>query len=463
MNKFRTEEDSLGKIKVGASVYYGSHTQRSLNTFLISGLAPYKEYILATVLMKKAAANVNSSLSLLSRKNANVIISVCNEILNGKFEDQFTIDMFQAGAGTSHNMNVNEVIANRANQLMGAPLGSYQFIHPNDHVNMSQSTNDVIPAAIRVAALMIIPDLLRRLTSLEKAFSLKSKEFSEIIKAGRTHLQDALPVTLGQEFGAYAKAIHNDILRIETVSKRLLRLGIGGTAVGSGINTHPKYHTMMIDELSRLTRLPLVSSGNLFESMQNTSDFLDCSSALKIVAQNLIRIGQDLRLLSSGPGSGYNELTLPAILPGSSIIPGKVNPTVAEMLIMVCFQIIGFDEAITLASLSGQLELNVMLPIISYNLLSQVKLLTNAANVFDKQCVSGIQANKKMCNFWFERSVGIAAILNPLLGYAKTALLVKEAVKTGKTINELVLEKKYLTRQQAKKIFNVKFITKPNR
>ena len=359
-------------------------------------------------------------------------------------------------------MNVNEVIANRANQILGAPLGSYRFIHPNDHINMSQSTNDVIPTSIRIAALNLLPQFMHELDGLKLSFSKKEKEFAEIIKSGRTHLQDALPITLGQEFSAYAEALTNDRKRLEDEQDLLRRIGIGGTAVGTGINTHPRYQQMMVKELSRLTKLPLVSAENLFESMQNTADFLGLSSNLKILAQTLIRIGNDLKLLSSGPRTGLAEITLPAVQPGSSIMPGKVNPSIIEMLTMVCFQVIGYDQAILLASSAGQLELNVMLPLIAYDLLEQIKLLTSASKIFAEKCVAGIKADEEMCRYWFERGSGIAAILNPIIGYDKTAELVKESLKRGKSIKDLAIEKGYLTKEKAEEIFNIKKITGPN-
>ncbi|MBI4991095.1 aspartate ammonia-lyase [Candidatus Gottesmanbacteria bacterium] len=462
MKKTRLEKDILGTIKIPINAYYGAQTQRALDNFPISGLKSHQVYISSIAFIKKAAAITNNKLNLLNNRKAEAIITACDEILKGKFCDQFIVDIYQAGAGTSHNMNVNEIIANRANEILGAPLGSYKYIHPNDDVNMSQSTNDVIPTAIRISCLFLLPKLLKSLNDLAESFSKKSKEFSGIIKSGRTHLQDALPVTLGQEFEAYAKAISYDRQRIEKSAKNLLRIGIGGTAVGTGINTHPKYHLLMISELKKLTKLPLKSSGNLFESMQNTADFLDLSGSLCILSQTLIRIGNDLRLLSSGPRTGFAEVTLFAVQPGSSIMPGKVNPGVVEMLTMVCFQVIGFDQAILLASVSGQLELNVWLPLIAYNLLEQIRLLTNAVQVFEDKCVSKITANENMCRFWLERSLGIAAILNPYLGYEKVVQLVKEALNKNISIKELIKEKKFLNPKIMKKIFEIKNLTRPN-
>jgi len=461
--KNRKEKDSLGSITVPANAYYGSHTSRSLSNFPISGQTNHYSLIKAVVTIKKAAALVNLKLGLLDEKKSKAIITACNEILSGKFTDQFVVDVYQAGAGTSLNMNVNEVIANRANELLGAKLGSYKFIHPNDHVNMSQSTNDVVPTALRIAILGELPKLTKSLNELSKALTGKSKEFSKIVKTGRTHLQDALPLTLGHEFGAYAKAIEKDIMRIKRVSNSFYEIGIGGTAVGTGVNSHPRYHRLMVQELKTITKLPLRSSGNLFESMQNAEDFLDLSSSFRTLSQTLIRIGNDLRLLSSGPKTGFAEITLPAVQPGSSIMPGKVNPSIIEMLTMVCFQVIGYDQAILLASQAGQLELNVFYPLIGHNLLEQMKLLTNAINVFTKKCVTGIKANKEMSDFWLQRSSGIAAVLNPYFGFAKTAQLVKESLKTGKSVKELAIKKGLISPQQSEEIFNITHLTTPQK
>jgi len=462
MKNIRIERDTLGAVEVPKDAYYGAHTARAIKNFPISGLKPHRVYIESIVVIKKAAALVNSKLKLLDSKISNAIVKACNEILAGKFDDWFVVDPYQAGAGTSLNMNVNEVIANRANELLGAPLGSYKFVHPNDHINMSQSTNDVIPAAIRIAALVSLPKLLNTIKRVEKTFQKKSKEFNQILKAGRTHLQDAMPITLGQELSAYGVALTKDRKLIDKATINLYEIGIGGTAVGTGVNTHPKYHSMMVRELSKLTKLLLKSSPNVFESMQNTADFLDFSSSLRTLAQTLIRIGNDLRLLSSGPRTGLSEIILPEVQPGSSIMPGKINPSIIEMLTMVCFQVIGFDLTILLSSQAGQLELNVMLPLIAYNLLEQLNLLTNALESFNKNCLKGLQVNKEICRFWFERSTGVAALLNPYIGYEKAANLVKLSLQTNRSIKELAIEKGYLTQKKVDILFSVKNLTKPN-
>lgn len=437
-------------------IYYGAETKKALENFPISGLKPHPVYTSSVVFIKKAAARVNWKLGLLDKQKAQAIIQACDEILDGQFTDQFVVDPYQAGAGTSFHMNVNEVVAHRASEIGNQP------IHPNDDINMSQSTNDVIPTAIRISCFILLPNLLKILKKLRVSFDEKSKQFSPIIKSGRTHLQDALPVTLGQEFAAYATAIKNDEERINQAADNLLKIGIGGTAVGTGINTHPQYHQLMIKELTDLTKLPLRSSDNLFESMQNTADFLHLSSALRILAQTLVRIGNDFRLLTSGPKAGFAEISLPEVQKGSSIMPGKVNPSIVEMLTMVCFQVIGFDQTILQSSIAGQLELNVMLPLIAFNLIEQIRLLTNAVGVFNEKCVRDIIANPKMCQYWFEKSSGIAAILNPYLGYDKTAKLVKMALKLNKPIKDLAIELGYLSKEKAAKIFSVASLTKPN-
>lgn len=461
MENIREEHDTLGNVKVPQKAYYGAQTVRAINNFPISGLKPNSSYVYSTVIIKKTAATVNRRLGLMPEDKMKAIIKACDEILAGGLADQFVVDPYQAGAGTSHNMNTNEVIANRANEILGAPLGSYRFIHPNDDVNMSQSTNDIIPVAIRLTVLKMTPSLLKNISSLKESFSKKAGEFADIIKSGRTHLQDALPVTLGAEFSAYSKALENDIQRIQKAIDNLLKIGIGGTGVGTGINSHKDYHKEMVEELKNLTGFPLKSNENLFESMQNTADLLEFSSSMRILAQTLIRIGNDLRLLSFGPRAGLAEIILPKVQPGSSIMPGKVNPSIIEMATMVCFQVIGYDSAILMSSQAGQFELNVMLPLIAHDLSEQIKLLTNTIEILDTKCVSGIQANKEMCKFWFERSAGIAAILNTFLGYEKTAEIVNFALTKNISIKDAVIEKKYLPTQTVENIFKIENLTHP--
>jgi fumarate hydratase class II len=459
MEKVRIEHDTLGEVKVPTGAYYGAQTVRALNNFPISGQRPSKEYVVAVVIIKKAASVANHRLGLMERQKSDAIVRACDEILGGKFLDQFVVDPYQAGAGTSHNMNVNEVIANRANEILGAPLGSYKFIHPNDDVNMSQSTNDVIPTAIRLMVLGMSAGLLENVFLLHKSFSKKADELMKIVKTGRTHMQDALPVTLGQEFGAYAVALRNDMDRIERANMNLFKIGIGGTGVGTGVNTHRDYHGQMVLELSKLRDKKLKSNGNLFESMQNAGDLLEYSSACRSLAGTIIRIGNDLRLLSSGPRSGLSEIMLPKVQPGSSLMPGKVNPSIIEMMTMVCYQVIGYDQACLLAMMSGQLELNVYLPLLAYDLQEETRLLTNGLKVFKEKCVDGIQANEEMCAYWFERSSGIAAILNRYLGYEKTAELVRYALEMDISIKEAVLKKKFLSEDKVEEIFKIENLT----
>ena len=431
-------------------IYYGAQTQKSIENFPISGERPDLNFIYSIVLIKKAAAIVNGNLGLLEKKYSKAIISACESILNGKYNDQFVVDIFHSGAGTSLHMNVNEVIAKISNT------------HPNDHVNMSQSTNDVIPSALRIATISLLPKLCSSIEQAADTFKKKGKEFKTTVKSGRTHLQDAMPVLLGEEFKAYGKTLENDLIRIKEAAENIKLLGIGGTAVGTGVNSHPQYRKLIIKELRKLTGIKLEASLNLQESMQNTSDFLGMSSSLQILSQNLIRIGNDLRLLSSGPGAGFSEISLPEVTQGSSIMPGKVNPSIVEMLTMVCFQVIGFSQSILLGCMNGQLELNVFMPLIASNLIKQIKYLTNSLIIFNDKCLLEIKENKTMIDFWLYRSMGTAAILNPYIGYEKAASLLKESIKTGKTIAELAVEKKYLTKQKAKKIFNFKKMIKPN-
>lgn len=437
----RQERDSLGIKEVPAWAYYGVETVRALQNFPISGIRPYPAYIMATAAIKKAAAETNASLGRLDTKIGKAIAQAAQEIMEGMWNEHFVVDVFQAGAGTSHNMNANEVIANRALELLGEARGRYEIIHPHDHVNMAQSTNDVIPTAIRLAALSMLNGLMPVLRELEQALQDKAVEFDAIPKTGRTHLQDAAPIRLGQEFGGYARALALDMERIERARENLKRVGIGGTAVGTGLNTHPQYHDIMVRRLSELTGFDLRSSGNLIESVQNTADFLDLSASLRTLAVTLTRIANDFRLLSSGPRTGLGEISLPPVQPGSSIMPGKVNPVMAEMLNMVSFQVMGNDLTIMMASQAGQLELNVMFPIIAYNLLQSLHILTNGVKAFTERCVKGIRANEEICRKWLEASIGLATALSPHLGYDKAAALAQEALATGKTVREIAMEK----------------------
>ena len=460
--KYRLEKDASGTVSVAKDAYYGAQTQRALLNFPISGLLPDPLYVKATVLIKKAAVKTNYRLKLLEKDIYQAINFACDEILAGRYANQFVVDPFQAGAGTSQHMNANEVIANLANEKLGFAKGSYARVHPNNHVNMAQSTNDVIPGAARISLLLLWPEFSASLKKTITTFQKKSKDFSKILKSGRTHLMDALPVTLGQEFQAYALALKNDLSRLELSRNNFLNIGLGGTAVGTGVNSHPQYQKTVVEELAVLTDLKLKSALNLHESMQNVADFLDFSSGLRILSQNLIRIGNDLRLLSSGPGTGLSELTIPQVQAGSSIMPGKVNPSMIEMLTMTAFQVIGCDGTILLASMHGQLELNIFMPVIIHNLTSQIRYLTRSLTVFEEKYLRLVKADEAMCRFWLERSAGLAAVLNPYLGYEKAAELYRQSLKTGIPIKELVVKQGLMTAPEAAEIFDIKKLIKPN-
>jgi aspartate ammonia-lyase len=436
----RTEHDSLGDVHVPAEALYGAQTQRATQNFQISGLKPRQAFIWSMATIKRAAAEVNCDLGLLDRERAEAIIQAAQEVIDGKWNDQFVVDPIQAGAGTSHNMNTNEVIANRATQILGGKVGEYR-VHPNDHVNMAQSTNDTIPTAIRLGALWRLDELLGTLNQLVEALNAKAAEFDEIVKSGRTHLQDAVPVRLGQEFGAYAKAVERDAERIQHAAEGLRRLGIGGTAVGSGLNAHPEYHARMVKKLSELTGLKLYESDNLFESMQSMADAAAFSASLRTLALTLIRIANDFRLLASGPSTGLDEIRLPAVQPGSSIMPGKVNPVMAEMLDMAMFYVVGLDTTVAMAAQAGQLELNVMMPIIAHSLFEQMQVIIGAVHAFTEDAVQGLTANREKAEGWLAKNAIVVTALNPVIGYAQGAALVKEALKRDVAIRELAIEK----------------------
>jgi fumarate hydratase class II len=457
---YRTEKDSLGEMQVPAGALYGAQTQRAVLNFPVSGMRPYPAFVWAQTIIKRAAAEVNRDLGLLDPKLADAIVQAAQEVLDGKHQDQFVVDPFQAGAGTSHNMNVNEVIANRANQILGYALDAADKpVNPNDHVNMAQSTNDTIPTAIRLGCLWRLNELLGAIDKLGDALDAKAKEFDDVVKSGRTHLQDAVPVRLGQEFGAYARAIANDRERIAAAGERMARLGIGGTATGTGLNAHPEYHARMVQHLSELTGLELTSSGNLFESMQSMADPADFSGSMRTLCITLTRIANDFRLLSSGPATGLDEIRLPAVQPGSSIMPGKVNPVLAEMLNMTSFHVQGCDLAVSLAAQAGQLELNVMMPIIAHNLFEMMHVLIGAINAFTEKCVLGITANREKAHGWLAKNAILVTALNPVIGYLNGAAVAKEAMATGKTIKEVVVEKGLLPADEVDALLEVHKLT----
>lgn len=436
----RIEHDSLGDVQVPVGALYGAQTQRAIENFRISGLTPRPAFIWSMAMIKRAAAEVHEELGLLDRERAKAIIQAAQEVIEGKWNDQFLVDPFQAGAGTSHNMNTNEVIANRATQLMGGNLGEYR-VHPNDHVNMAQSTNDTIPTAIRLGCLWRLDELLATLKNLVDALNIKAAEFDDIVKSGRTHLQDAVPVRLGQEFSAYAKAVERDAERIRNAAEGLRRLGIGGTAVGSGLNAHPEYHARMVKKLSALTGLTLYESDNLFESMQSMADATHFSASIRTLALTLIRIANDFRLLASGPSTGLDEIRLPAIQPGSSIMPGKVNPVMAEMLDMAMFYIVGCDTTVALGAQAGQLELNVMMPVIAHSLFEAMQVTIGAVRAFTEQAVKGLTANREKAEGWLAKNAIVITALNPVIGYAQGAELVKEAMRRNMAIREVAVQK----------------------
>jgi aspartate ammonia-lyase len=451
----RLEKDSMGSREVPDSVYWGIQTLRAIENFPISGLKPQPIFVTAMVLIKKAAAQVNRELSCIPLQIAEVIIQVCDEVLEGKLADQFVVDVFQAGAGTSFHMNVNEVLANRGLELLGHEKGAYEHLSPNDHVNYGQSTNDVIPTAIRVAAVLALRDFLPVVEYLAEAFEEKGEEFLPIVKAGRTHLQDAVPVRLGEEFRAYAQILRDHDQRLEQAALGLRTLGIGGSAVGTGLNTHPLYGPRMAEVLSVYTGLTLEPAPHLMASMMSLSPFVHMSGSLRNLAQDLTKIANDLRLMDSGPTTGLKEIKLPPVQPGSSIMPGKYNPVMAEMLNMVCYQVMGLDQAIMLAAQAGQLELNVMMPLVAYDLLHQIQILTNSLTVFRTHCVEQIEANPERCLAYAEGSLSLVTALNTHIGYLKAAEVAKESLETGISIPKIVLDKGYLSEEKLKQVLNL--------
>lgn len=461
----RTERDSLGERELPADVYYGIQTARAIENFPISGYKPFPSFVTATVLIKKAAARANTALGALDSRVADAIERAADEVLAGGLRDQFVVDPFQAGAGTSHHMNVNEVLANRAIELLGGEKGDYSIVHPNDQVNMGQSTNDVIPTAIRLAALELVSSLVAELDHLAYAFRTKAEEFDRIVKSGRTHLQDAVPVRLGQEFGGYATAMTKNTDRISKAASELAELGLGGTAAGTGLNAVPGYRKRVVEELNAIIRNPLVGPGGFrqtadyFEAMQSMSAFVHLSGALRVLATEVMRIANDLRLLSSGPNTGLAEINLPAVQPGSSIMPGKVNPVMAEMANMVCMQVMGNDHTIALAAQAGQLDLNVMMPVIAFDLLMSLTIMTNALKVLRGRCVEGITANEERCRWYVEHSVALGTALNPKIGYARAAEIAKRAIAKGKTIRETILEEGLMTPDEVAEVMDTYSMT----
>ena len=450
----RIEHDFLGEKEVPAEAYWGVQTQRAIENFPISGIGPCADFIVATAMVKKAAALANMDANVLERRIGEAVVQAADEIVHGKLHDQFRVDIYQAGAGTSHHMNANEVLANRAIEILGGQKGDYALVHPNNHVNYGQSTNDVFPTTMRVAALLMLDRLHPVLVDLARALDGRSEAFAKRVKSGRTHLQDATPVTLGQEFGAYAEAVRRAHDLVRQTSAMLLPLGIGGSAVGTGINTAPGYRQRVVAHLAEITGLHVTVAPNPFEAMQSMAPFVAVSGALRTLAVEAGRIAADLRLLASGPRTGLAEITLPAVQPGSSIMPGKINPVMAEMLEMVCFRVMGNDATVAAAGRAGQLELNVMMPVIAATLLESIHILTNALRVFTTRCVEGIDADADRCRGYAENSVSVATILNPIIGYHEAADVVREAVHTGKSVRQIILDRKLLTPEQLDQVFS---------
>ena len=457
----RSERDSLGERAVPAEAYYGVQTVRALENFPISGFRAHPALVVATAQVKLAAAQANVALGRLSPTVGNAIAAAAREVMGGRWQEQFVVDVYQAGAGTSHNMNANEVLANRALELLGEARGRYSVVHPNDHVNMAQSTNDVFPTAMRLAALARLHSLLQALDGLENALSERARLFDGVVKAGRTHLQDASPIRLGQEFGGYATAVAAHQAAIAETRQALRSVGLGGTAVGTGMNSHPDYRRLVIAGLGEVTGEPLVAAPDPFDAMQSMRPFAAVSGALRALCLDLIRICNDLRLLASGPRTGLAEISLPAVQPGSSIMPGKVNPVMAEMLTMVCFQVIGHDVTIAMAAQAGQLELNVMMPVIAHALLQSLDILAHGIAAFTSRCVSGIQADTERCRRYAEETMALVTALTPRIGYERAAALAGEAWSSGRSVRDVAAAQGLLTPAELSELMDPRRLTEP--
>ncbi len=463
MNKMRREHDLLGEREVPAECYYGIQTLRALENFRITGIpiSHYPRLIHSLAYVKKAAALANSELKLLAREIAVAIAAACDEIIDGKLHAEFVVDAIQGGAGTSTNMNANEVVANRALEILGLEKGRYDVVHPLNHVNLSQSTNDVYPTALRLTLSRKMDGLMREMDGLSQALALKSDEFADVIKMGRTQLQDAVPMTLGQEFGSWALTVGEDIERVREAQALIHEINMGATAIGTGLNAHPDYAVLVTRIIRELTGVPVIMSPNLVEATQDTGAYVQLSGVLKRVAVKLSKICNDLRLLSSGPRAGLNEINLPPMAPGSSIMPGKVNPIIPEVVNQVAFEVIGNDLTVTMAAEAGQLELNVMEPVIAYNLFSSLDILGRACRTLTERCIRGITANRDVCRRMVENSIGLVTALNPLLGYEKSTEIAGEAMITGRPVYEIVLEKGYLSKAELDEALSPEAMTRP--
>jgi len=455
----RMEKDPLGEMPVPADALYGIQTLRAAENFPISGLRPLPAFVDAVIMIKRCAAETHRQTGRLEPQYADAIIRAADEVLAGQHRDQFIVDPYQAGAGTSHNMNCNEVLANRANEILGKPRGSYAPIHPNDHVNMAQSTNDVIPTAMRLAVLRTLPSLLSAMDGLARGLLVKGHEFDAVLKSGRTHLQDATPIRLGQEFTAYGHTVQRHQQKLEQASGWLRAMNIGGTAVGTGINAEREYPELMVKCLRALTGLELEVAEDRIQLMQSMGDIATFSGAVRAFVLDLGKIADDIRLLASGPRTGLAEIQLPAVQPGSSIMPGKVNPSIAEMVNQVCYQVIGLDTTVAMAAKAGQLELNVMMPVITHNIVFAMMILARAVQVFDEKCVRGITADEAQCAYWLERSPALVTALAPRIGYAEAAKLAKEAVASGLTVKQLVVQKKLLQGRELDEVLDLRAMT----
>ena len=457
----RIERDPLGEVRVPADAYYGVQTRRAVENFPISGMVAFPELVTATVMIKKAAAEANRSLDRLPPDVGAAIVRAADEILAGQLRDQFVVDVYQAGAGTSHNMNANEVLANRAGELLGDRRGSYARVHPNDHVNMGQSTNDVFPTATRLALLFALGDVLDGARVLSEGLLAKSRSLAGVLKTGRTHLQDAVPMTFDQEFGGYAANIAHAADELERTAEQLYELNLGATAVGTGLNAGDDYAYAAIANLARYTSLPLRPAADRFRVTQSMGDVLGYSGALRRLAVEVNKIASDLRLLSMGPRAGLSEVRLPAVQPGSSIMPGKVNPSVPEMVNQVCYQVIGCDAAVLAAADAGQLELNVMMPVIAWNALHASRILANAMRVLQARCVQDLEADAERARELLDRSTAVATALSPYIGYAATAEVAKAAVKTGTPVRDLVRKRKLVPAEDLDAILSAEAMTSP--
>jgi aspartate ammonia-lyase len=456
---FRTEKDPLGPKQVAADAMYGVQTMRARENFPISGLRPQWPFVVAQVWIKKAAALTHKETGRLDARLADAIVQAADEVLAGQHTEQFVVDPYQAGAGTSHNMNVNEVLANRANELLGGERGTYSPVHPNDHVNMAQSTNDTSPTNIRLAALSQLDGFTDAFETLRDALAAKGREFDHIVKAGRTHLQDAMPIRLGQEFTAYAGSIERGVRRVREAADYLRDLGIGGSAVGTGVTVEKEYPALMNKYLREISGLELRIGNDRIQLMQSMGDAAGFSASMRVLAIDLSKIASDLRLMVSGPRTGIDEIKLPAVQPGSSIMPGKINPSIPEMVNQVCFQVMGLDTTVAIAAEHGQLELNVMMPVIAFNVLLSMRILTNAARIFAERCVVGIEANEEMCAYWVERSAALATALMPHIGYARAAELSKQSVKEGVLVRDLVKRDKVLPADEIDDVLDLRKMT----